>query len=63
MICFVSSQIMAISLFFSLSVRAGGSCEEVLRAYPDEDPLPLDVDVSDGELIRERHVDLRKQLN
>jgi len=54
---------MAISLFFSLSVRAGGSCEEVLRAYPDEDPLPLDVDVSDGELIRERHVDLRKQLN
>ena len=25
------------------------------RAYPDEDPLPLQVDIGDGQLARQRH--------
>jgi len=54
---------MRYPLFFLFPFELVGVCEVVLRAYPDEDPLPLDVNVSDGELIRERHVDLRKQLN
>lgn len=26
-----------------------------IRTHPDQDPLALDVDVSDGQLARERH--------
>ena len=28
------------------------------RAYPDEDPLAVEVDVRDGELAGKRHVDV-----
>lgn len=33
----------------------GFACPGTVKTYTDEHPLPLDINVRDGELVRERH--------